>query len=69
MTVITPSAAARKKEANFVIDENLSLVGYVIAIKLNSDSPGAEELSLQSLRLASDPPVSSEDVVVEVGTD
>jgi hypothetical protein len=34
MTLITPHARSRNRDSDFVIDENLSLVGYVIATKL-----------------------------------
>lgn len=55
--MITPSAAAKKNVSSFVVDENLSLVGYVLAVKLkNSDFPACsdkeEELSLRSLQIS-----------------
>ena len=67
MTIITPSAAARRKEKNFVIDENLSLVGYVLAVKLN-DVAGAsvdEELNLRMLRISNEP-IRTDDVILDV---
>jgi hypothetical protein len=72
MTIITPPAASKNKQ-NFVIDENFSLVGYVIATKLNSceifDSQSQESnnLSLQSLQIAcNDSPVAIENIVLDV---
>ena len=67
-TIITPSAAARGQSANSAIHENLSLVGYVLAVKLqNLAPPPANELSLQSLRISNlDRPADMDDVVVEI---
>ena len=65
MTVITPSAAARRKEKNFVIDENLSLVGYVIAVKLNElKIPVEEELDFTSFHINKEP-LCTEDIIIE----
>lgn len=64
LTIISPSAAARRKEKNFVIDENLSLVGYVIAVKLTaSNTLVEEELTLGTLRISSEP-LRTDDIVV-----
>jgi hypothetical protein len=72
MTVITPPAASKNKQ-NFVIDENFSLVGYVIATKLNlceifdSQNQESNNLSLQSLQIAcDDSPVAIDDIIVDV---
>ena len=70
MTLITPSAAAIKKEKNFVIDENLSLVGYVMAVKLNGTdstiSTVDDELEsrMNNLRVSTEQ-VRVEDVALE----
>ena len=70
MTVITPSAATIRKEKSFVIDENLSLVGYVMAVKLNSSDTSSSamddelESRMNTLRVSTEP-VRTEDIVVE----
>ena len=65
MTIITPSAAVRRQEKNFAIDENLSLVGYVIAVKLNVlKMPVEEELNFTSFHLNKEP-LRTEDIIIE----
>jgi hypothetical protein len=72
MTIITPPASKNKQ--NFVIDENFSLVGYVIATKLNlceifdSQSKESNNLSLQSLQIACNDsaPVAIENIILDI---
>ena len=69
VTLITPSAAAMRKEKNFVIDENLSLVGYVMAVKLNSSESASgvdEELEsrMNALRVYNET-LCADDIVIE----
>jgi hypothetical protein len=71
-TIITPSAAAKKKISSFVVDENLSLVEYVLAVKLNNSNFPAcvnkeEELSLRSLQISNDhQEIGIDSVVLEI---
>ena len=70
-TIITPSAAASKRETNFAIDENLSLVGYVVGVKLNGSnilpSNIEEVLDLHSLNIADNSQqLETSDIMIEM---
>ena len=72
MTIVTPHAAFKNKQ-NFVIDENFSLVGYVVATKLNlcnildGENREVNSLDLQRLRITlNENPVLVEEIILDV---